>query len=81
MSHTMVVFFASVAIAWFPAAWTLRRFTRQQLVEIVFGAGLVAVAWPITLPVLVISAVRTARRRVQIDATGRPQLVLVAGGR
>jgi hypothetical protein len=77
----MVVYFSSVAIAWFPAVWTLRRFIRPQIVETVFGAGLVAVAWPLTLPVLLISAVRAGRKHVPGEASGRPQLVVVAGGR
>jgi hypothetical protein len=61
MSRTMIVYFVSVLVMWVPAAVVLRRAARGSRTEQILGGLLMAVIWPLSMPVLSWTTLHRAR--------------------
>jgi hypothetical protein len=67
LSRTMIVYFLMVVVISVPGVLAMRRVPRDNLVEQVIGGVLVAVVWPVAIPVLSLSKLN----RVRQNATRR----------
>jgi hypothetical protein len=57
--HATTWYFLATLVAWIPAAFALRAAGTQGRLEQLVGGLLVALAWPLSLPALFVSMVRT----------------------
>jgi hypothetical protein len=73
VSISILIYLGAVAVLWPACMFAVRRVSGQGLVDRLAAGLITAMAWPVTVPVLGIAAVRRGHER-------RPQLELVPDG-